>query len=104
MFPLRRALFFVCIFVVFANIFSKFLRVLQRRAGVSVKPGLHGLRVTGNNLSRVANGEELTQFHGGWLSASGRSRYDRFAPLDVVCPYVRPESYLVLLGYLLRGP
>ena len=61
-----------------------FLRVLQRRAGVSEVPGLHGIRVTGNNLSRNANGDELTQFHGGWLSASGRSRYDRFAPLDVV--------------------
>ena len=61
-----------------------FLRVMQRRARVSERPGLHGLRVEGNNLSRMANGDELTQFHGGWLSTAGRSRYDRFTLADVV--------------------
>ena len=61
-----------------------FLRVMQRRVGVSEVPGLHGIRVLGNNLSRNTNGEDLTQFHGGWLSRAGRSRYDRFEPRDVV--------------------
>ena len=60
------------------------LKVMQRRAGVSDKPGLHGIRVEGNNLSRNANGDELTNIHGGWLSAAGRSRYDRFSVADVV--------------------
>ena len=55
-----------------------FLRVMQARVGVSTVPGLHGCRVTGNNLSRAGNGDELTQFHGGWLSAGGFSRYFRF--------------------------
>ena len=62
----------------------EFLHVMQLRVGVSVLPGLHGIRVTGNNLSKNGNGEEMTQFHGGWLSAAGRSRYDRFAVLDVL--------------------
>ena len=62
----------------------EFLRVMQRRVGASEVPGLHGIRVLGNNLSRNTNGEELTQFHGGWLSRAGRSRYDRFEPRDVV--------------------
>ena len=61
-----------------------FLRVMQRRVGVSDLPGLHGIRVTGNNLSRNGNGEELTQIHGGWLSTAGRSRYDRFSVESVL--------------------
>ena len=61
-----------------------FLRRMQGKAGVSKEPGLHGIRVEGNNLSKEGNGEELTQFHGGWLSTSGRRRYDRFNPIDVL--------------------
>ena len=60
------------------------LRVVQRRAGVSEVPGLHGIRVTGNNLSRNANGDEITQVQGGWLSVAGRSRYDRFGVAEVL--------------------
>ena len=60
------------------------LHVMQARAGVSTEPTFHGVRVTGNNLSRNGNGDEMTQFHGGWLSVAGRSRYDRFAIPDVL--------------------
>ena len=61
-----------------------FLRLMQERVGASTKPALHGVRVTGNNLSRNGNGEELTQVHGGWLSVAGRSRYDRYQIADVL--------------------
>ena len=40
--------------------------------------GLHGLRVTGYNLSVEANGEALTVAHGLWTS-SAHTRYARFA-------------------------
>ena len=40
--------------------------------------GLHGLRVTGYNKSKEANGEDLAVAHGGWKPGSN-SRYDRFS-------------------------
>ena len=37
----------------------------------------HGLRVLGYNLSKRANGEDLTVVHGGWRSRA-HARYERF--------------------------
>jgi hypothetical protein len=44
----------------------------------TIRLGPHGLRVLGYNLSRDANGEDLTVAHGGWMS-QGHSRYARFS-------------------------
>ena len=45
-------------------------------------PGLHGLRVEGNNLSKDSNGVLITDAHGGWHGLSS-SRYDRINLLDI---------------------
>ena len=45
-------------------------------------PGLHGIRVEGNNLSRDGNGAEITDVQGGWKPGS-RTRYDRFDLLPI---------------------
>ena len=45
--------------------------------GCDASLGPHGLRVTGYNLSKAGNGEDLTVVHGGWKSAA-HSRYERF--------------------------
>ena len=47
--------------------------------------GLHGVRVSGYNESRLANGEDLTAVHGIWMGPkkSGHGRYVRFNMLDV---------------------
>ena len=59
------------------------LRTLIGRVQSDVDFGLHGLRVLGYNLSKDANGEELTVAHGGWTSAA-HLRYQRFS-LRSVC-------------------
>ena len=46
-------------------------------------PGLHGLRVEGNNLSLDGNGEIVTEMHGGWKAGGSRTRYDRINLLSV---------------------
>ena len=58
------------------------LRDHLRAVGGDVALGLHGLRVLGYNLSKSANGEEITVAHGGWRSAA-HSRYERFRLSDV---------------------
>ena len=47
--------------------------------------GLHGVRVSGYNESRLANGEDLTAVHGIWMGPkkSWHGRYVRFNMLDV---------------------
>ena len=77
------------------------LRTMLRRHGTDVAYGLHGLRVTGYNLSREANGQELTVAHGGWQS-DAHYRYQRFAldevanmaarMVDADAPYGLPQA------------
>ena len=57
----------------FLTDFRKWLKVVK--ADVTLGP--HGLRILGYNLSKAANGEDLTVAHGGWLS-SAHTRYERF--------------------------
>ena len=45
--------------------------------------GLHGLRVSGYNLSKAGNGEDITVVHGLWQSTA-HTRYERFS-LASVC-------------------
>ena len=52
--------------------------MLGRVSPDDVKYGLHGLRVTGYNLSIAANGEDVTVAHGLWTQGA-HSRYARFS-------------------------
>ena len=53
------------------------LKTRLARVGVTEKYGLHSFRVAGYNLSKHANGTELTVAHGLWQS-EGHERYERF--------------------------
>jgi hypothetical protein len=53
--------------------FRKWLKFVK--ADVTLGP--HGLRILGYNLSKAANGVDLTVAHGGWLSTA-HTRYERF--------------------------
>jgi hypothetical protein len=52
--------------------------------GCTERYGLHGLRVLGYNLSKRANGVDLTVAHGLWMS-SAHTRYERFSMQQVMC-------------------
>ena len=62
-----------------------FRRLLGRACEEPELYGFHGLRVEGYNLSKKANGEDVTVAHGGWKSGSHK-RYDRFDVIDDVLP------------------
>lgn len=67
--------------------------------GADESLGPHGLRVLGYNLSKLANGVELTVAHGGWLS-SGHSRYERF---DLPSVYSIPARMLARHNVFVSG-
>ena len=64
---------------------AQFKAALERVGYDGPPLGLHGVRVEGYNLSKAANGEDLTAVHGLWMGpkAGGHGRYNRFDLLDV---------------------
>ena len=63
--------------------FMSDLKGAQERLGVEVKGTPHGIRVLAYNLSKRANGPDLTQAHGGWMSAA-HTRYERWKMHEVL--------------------
>ena len=59
------------------------LKGIQERLGVQEKGTPHGIRVLAYNLSKRANGADLTQAHGGWMS-SAHNRYERWKMHEVL--------------------